>query len=213
MKDPKAEFIGFLEKLGLERPEEVLARFEHFHALLLEKNLGVNLISRATASEDVWTKHFLDSLLPLKCLDLQGKKLLDFGSGGGLPGIPIKLAVPGCRMTLLDSVRKKTVAMREFVDQLGLKDCNVECVRLEDFHPQGEGFDYILCRAVRLEQRYLKPLRQILAKGGGIIFYKAQDVSDIAGLAPKLLVREEFSFGERSLYLLNGEQLKPDRIV
>lgn len=213
MNDHKAEFSGFLEQLGLERPEEVLVHFEQFHALLLEKNLGVNLISRATPAEDIWTKHFLDSLLPLKCLDLKGKKVLDFGSGGGLPGIPIKLAVHGCRMTLLDSVRKKTVAMREFVDQLGLKDCNVECVRLEDFHPQGEGFYFVLCRAVRLEQCYLKPLRQILAKGGGVIFYKAQDISDIAGLAPKLLVREEFSYGERSLYMLNREQLKPDRIV
>lgn len=213
MNDSKAEFIGFVEQLGLERPEEVVARFEKFHALLLEKNLGVNLISRATPEEDVWTKHFLDSLLPLKSLDLQGKKLLDFGSGGGLPGIPIKLAVPGCRMTLLDSMLKKTVAMREFVDQLGLKDCEVVRGRLEELHPQEEDFDYILCRAVRLEQRYLKSMRQLLAKDGGVMFYKAQDISDIAGFDPELLAREEFDYGERSLYLLNRKQLKADRIV
>ncbi len=213
MNGCKADFKNFLLQLELEQPDDVLAQFEKYHELLLEKNAQVNLISRATPAEDIWTKHFLDSLLPLKCIDFKGKKVLDVGSGGGLPGIPVKLAVPLCRMTLLDSVRKKAVALQEFVNKLELQDCKVVCNRLEELDPRGEGFDLVLCRAVRLEQRYLKPLRRMLAQGGRVIFYKAQDLSDIAALEPELLVKEEFAYGTRSVYSLRREQLKTDRIV
>ncbi|HHZ14763.1 MAG TPA: hypothetical protein GX398_01420 [Candidatus Cloacimonetes bacterium] len=61
-------------------------RFEAYHQLLEEQNRMVNLVSRAEPSEKWWTKHFLDSLLLLKCLDLTGKKALDFGSGAGCRG-------------------------------------------------------------------------------------------------------------------------------
>lgn len=207
MNGCKAAFAAFLNGLGLPEPDAVLDRFQQYHALLLAKNRQLNLFSRATADEELWTKHFLDSLVPLKCIDFKGKKVLDFGSGGGLPGIPLKLAVPDCRMTLLDSVHKKAAALQEMVAQLDLTDCEVVCGRLEDYSA-GYGFDLILCRAVRLEERYLRHLFRLLASSGRMLFYKAQELEDIAPYAPGLLYQEDFDYGSRAIYALGRMQLK-----
>ena len=207
MSEAKNAFYQFLLELELPEPEKLLARFELYHSLLLEQNARLNLFSRATPESELWTKHFLDSLVPLKCIGFAGKKVLDFGSGGGLPGIPIKLAVPDCRMTLLDSVRKKTVALQEMVGQLELTECDVVWSRLEDHCPEGGDYDLVLLRAVRLEERYLKPLRRLLAESGQAIFYKAQDLSDIAHLEPEELLRQDFDYGRRAVYSLDRGRL------
>ena len=207
MKSSRAAFSQFLDELKLPGRDGILAGFDSYHALLLELNSRVNLFSRHAPADELWTKHFLDSLLPLKCVDFTGAKVLDFGSGGGLPGIPVKLAVPGCRMTLLDSVLKKTCALEEMVARLELADCEVVCSRLEDYSARG-GFDYILCRAVKLEQRYLKPLLNLLAPGGQLLCYKAKDWADIAPLKPLELLRMELEYGSRAIFALGEEQLK-----
>ena len=207
MSDEKSLFIQFLNDLGLADQEAALHHFERYLDLLMEMNKRLNLFSRSTQEGELWTKHFLDSLVLLKCLELSGKKVLDFGSGAGLPGIPLKLAVPNCRMTLLDSVRKKCVALEEFVARLELNDCEVVCARLEDFAAGGKGFDYVLCRAVRLEDRYIQPLRRLLASQGKVIFYKARELEDIAPFEPQLLFQAEFSFGTRAIHMLDRAQL------
>jgi 16S rRNA (guanine527-N7)-methyltransferase len=194
----KKEFALFLEELGL--PEELLGRFEAYHKLLEEQNRVVNLVSRAEDKEKWWTKHFLDSLLLLKCLDLTGKKALDFGSGAGLPGIPLKLAVPDVRITLLDSIGKKARALQTMTEELGLDKVHVVNARLEDFATQGIGYDLILCRAVKMEERYRQPLYRLLNKGGKVIFYKAIQSSDLDEYRPKLLLRQQYDWGSRSLW-------------
>lgn len=208
MNEPRTVFARFLEDLLGQKPDELMSRFDEYHSLLLEKNAQVNLFSRSTPDNELWTKHFLDSLVPLKCIDFKGKHVLDFGSGAGLPGIPVKLAVPSCRMTLLDSVRKKTFAMREMVERLELTECEVVWGRLEEYFPQCGDFDLILLRAVRLEDRYLKPLYRLLSEKGKVIFYKAVDISDIASFHPEELFREEFDYGQRAIYSLNRAQFK-----
>lgn len=198
MSPEKKEFALFLEDLGL--PAELLGRFEAYHKLLEEQNRVVNLVSRAEDKEKWWTKHFLDSLLLLKCLDLTGKKALDFGSGAGLPGIPLKLAVPEVRITLLDSIGKKARALETMTEELGLDKVHVVNARLEDFATQGIGYDLILCRAVKMEERYRQPLYRLLNKGGKVIFYKAIQSSDLDEYRPKLLLRQQYDWGSRSLW-------------
>lgn len=204
---PREEFAAFLQELGLPRAEEALAGFDRYHALLEEKNRLLNLYSRATPEGELWTKHFLDSLLPLKCVDFAGKKALDFGSGAGFPGLPLRLAVPSCRMVLLDSVRKKARALEELVAELGLDGCKAVCARLEEL-PPGAGYDLVLCRAVRLEERYLKPLRGLLAPEGRVLFYKSRELADIAPYGPELLLEADFPWGLRRVYALGRAQLK-----
>ncbi len=207
MNGPRASFAQFLSELKLRETDEVMAGFDRYHAMLVELNVRLNLFSRSAPAEELWTKHFLDSLLPLKCIDFSGKKVLDFGSGGGLPGIPVKLAVADCHMVLLDSVRKKTRALEEMVSRLELADCEVVCSRLEDYSGGGT-FDYILCRAIKLEQRYLKPLRHLLAPEGKLVCYKARDWADIEALNPRELLRLELDYGTRAIFTLDGAQLK-----
>lgn len=207
MSASRERFERFLAELQLPERDQVLAGFESYHALLWELNAHLNLFSRAASEDELWTKHFLDSLLPLKCIDFSEAKVLDFGSGGGLPGIPVKLAAPGCRMLLLDSVRKKARALQEMVARLELADCEVICSRLEDYSAEGD-FDYILCRAVKLEQRYLRPLRDLLANDGKLICYKARDWTDIEPFEPQELVSLELEYGSRSIFALDKAQLK-----
>ena len=207
MNGSRAAFERFLSELRLPEPDGIMAGFDLYHDLLVELNARLNLFSRAAPKDELWTKHFLDSLLPLKYFDFSGARLLDFGSGGGLPGIPVKLAVPGCRMTLLDSVRKKANALRELVARLELEDCETVCSRLEDLSDEA-GYDYILCRAVKLETRYLKPLRGLLKSGGKLICYKARDWTDIEPFKPVELLRLELDYGSRAIFALDRAQLK-----
>ncbi|MGI6198673.1 MAG: 16S rRNA (guanine(527)-N(7))-methyltransferase RsmG [Candidatus Cloacimonadaceae bacterium] len=205
MSPEKREFAEFLKELGL--PAELLSRFEAYHKLLEEQNRMVNLVSRAEPSEKWWTKHFLDSLLLLKCLDLTGQKALDFGSGAGLPGIPLKLAVPSIRITLLDSIGKKARAMQTMTAELGLDKVHVVNARLEDHATQGIGYDLILCRAVKMEERYRYPLYRLLNDGGKVVFFKAIQSSDLDDYQPKLLLKEQHPWGSRSLWEVSRKAL------
>ncbi|NLN85707.1 MAG: 16S rRNA (guanine(527)-N(7))-methyltransferase RsmG [Candidatus Cloacimonetes bacterium] len=199
-------FQKYLRELRLAEPEALLESFDLYHSLLLEANAGLNLFSRATPPSELWTKHFLDSLLPLNCVDFTGKNVLDFGTGGGLPGIPIKLAVLQCRMTLLDSTRKKILAVEKMIAKLELTDCKTVCSRLEDF--RGESFDLILCRAVKLEERYHASLRRLLKPNGQLIIYKAREIADIEALKPRQLLRVELHHGTRAIFTLSRNSLK-----
>lgn len=207
MSAEKTIFASFLQELGITDIPLVLERFEHYLSLLSEYNQGVNLISRSMPASEYWTKHFLDSLFPFKCLAHTGQKALDFGSGGGLPGIAIKLVYPQMPLTLLDSVGKKTRILSEMSERLQLQDLEVVNARLEDYISGKGQFDLILCRAVRMEERYRKPLYRLLAAGGRVIFYKAQDSSDLQGLQPKLICEQSFDWGSRKIYEVKRKSL------
>ena len=201
----KEEFIQFLQELKLSDIETIISRFENYYQLLIEYNQHINLFSRATPLSNLWTHHFLDSLLPLKVIDFSNKKLMDFGSGGGLPGIPVKLAIPSCKMVLLDSIHKRARATSEMIIKMELSDCESICSRLEDYYSD-EKFDYILCRAVKMERRYYRHMKRLLKPEGLMLLYKAKDYNDIAALKPRELIREDFSYGKRVIYALKPSQ-------
>lgn len=203
------QFMLFLDDLGLDAVS-LMPQFDNFHELLHAKNAVINLISRATPAEEYWTKHFLDSMMLLKCLDLSETAVLDFGSGGGLPGIPLKLAVPQCDITLLDSVGKKVNAMLEMVSALGLDRCTAVNARLEDLaampaHQQR--YDFILSRAVKIEARYLLPLKKLLKPKGKLISYKSRDIGDIEALKPQCLYEDEREWGLRRIMAVSAANL------
>ena len=205
MSNEREEFIYFLQELKLSDIDTIISRFELYYQLLIEYNQHINLFSRATPVSNLWTHHFLDSLLPLKVIDFSNKKLMDFGSGGGLPGIPVKLAIPSCKMVLLDSIHKRARATSEMIIKMELSDCESICSRLEDYYSD-EKFDYILCRAVKMEKRYYRHMKRLLKPEGLMLLYKAKDYNDIAALKPRELIREDFSYGKRVIYALKPSQ-------
>ena len=103
----KAALTTFIENHFPATARTMLQKIESYHQWLLEENEKVNLISRKTDPEDIWTQHFLDSILSIDCVDFKAKNILDVGTGGGFPGIPLAILFPDAHVTLLDSTRKK----------------------------------------------------------------------------------------------------------
>ncbi len=122
-----------LNCLGLDIDIDVarLEMFEKYYELLISWNNKMNLTA-VTDKEDVYIKHFADSIVLLKYVDLSGKSLIDVGSGAGFPGIPLKIMVPDCKMVLLDSVGKKVSFLNEVIGELGLDDIEAVHGRAED---------------------------------------------------------------------------------
>src|SRR3981081_2961007 len=113
-------------RLDIELGDSKRAGVDQLGAALRDGNQRVNL-TRITDPAEIETRHFLDSLsaaLPLLDRLRQGEplRLVDVGSGGGMPGLPLKIAFPQLRVTLVESVGKKAAFLRETVEQLGLRD-------------------------------------------------------------------------------------------
>lgn len=132
-------------------PDEALDRLRRFVGELESANERVNLISRHD-QEHIWRHHILHSLsflfhfqLPHEC------RLLDLGSGGGLPGIPLKIVIPDVDVTMIDSTRKKVIAVESILDSLHLEGVRAVWGRAEELgrHKQFVGqFDIVVARAV-----------------------------------------------------------------
>ncbi len=167
-----------LQQLSIDVTQEMLEKFETYFELLIHWNTMINLTS-IVEEEEVIVKHFLDSLLVVKALDMKSiNSLLDVGTGAGFPGIPLKIIYPHIQLVLLDSVNKKVKFLQEVCQQLSLLD--VKCLhgRAEDFAQQvqyREKFDCVVSRAVSnlsTLSEYCIPFVQLT---GYFISYKSSD--------------------------------------
>ncbi len=182
----KQVFIDYLEKYHPKRTEDLIKKFEDFHQYLWEENSKVNLISRKVPAEDYWTYHLLDSILPTSVIDFSNMKVLDFGSGGGLPGIPLKLIFPTAEIYCLDSRRKKMLAVKNMIKKLDLSGCFTIVSRLEEMDENWHGkFDYIVCRSVKILPEYKEKLFKLIKPGGKIVLYKSKLLDDVEQFANK----------------------------
>jgi 16S rRNA (guanine527-N7)-methyltransferase len=131
--------------------DEQLLGLSKYVDLLILKNREVNLISNKSES-NVWEDHILHSLSFLFLVKLKtNSKILDLGSGGGLPGIPLKILYPDMDITLLDSTKKKIIADNEMIRTLGLKNIKGISYRAEEINNNSEysgKYDYVIARAV-----------------------------------------------------------------
>jgi len=170
-----------LERAFPGRAEALLGAFERYHGWLVSENGKINLFSRRMDVDDIWTTHFLDSLLSIKYVDFGGRSVLDFGTGGGLPGIPLAIVFPDARVTLLDSKKKKIAAVRGAAEALGLGNCEFSDLRIEDVEAAvGRGcFDIIVSRSVKIEPIYKPILLRLLKPGGKIVLYKSRILDDV----------------------------------
>lgn len=174
MTELEAEARGLLN-LGLSRRQ--LYAFETYAGLLVEWNTRFNLTA-ITRPGDVAVKHFLDSLTCLLAMGAPGAgRLVDVGSGAGFPGLPIKIACPALRVTLVESTGKKVEFCRHLIGALALKDVEViheraEVVGHSDAHR--ESYDWAVARAVAplpVLVEYLLPLVRV---GGLAIAQKGE---------------------------------------
>lgn len=174
-------FAQFLSEHFSDNRNVLLEQFERYHSWLVATNQKLNVISRQTDEADIWTVHFLDSLLPVKYVDFSGCRILDFGTGGGLPGIPLAIAHGGAEVTLLDSRKKKIAAVKDAAACLGLGNCRFSDDRIEDF--AGGAFDIIVSRSVKIEPMYKPVLLKLLKPKGRLVLYKSRNLEDVQQFA------------------------------
>ena len=143
------EFQEELLKLNIKLDKEKLNKLERFYELLITWNEKLNLTT-ITNKEEVYLKHFYDSLTLIKALDLtKDLKLLDVGTGAGFPGIVLKIVFPNLKITLLDATSKRINYLNEIIKELDLQDIETVCMRIEDYSRVNKNkYDVVVARAV-----------------------------------------------------------------
>ena len=145
----KDEFVKEISKLGIVVDDNKINLLDRYYHLLIEWNEKINLTA-IVDEEEVYLKHFYDSLTLIKEIDLsQDISLCDVGSGAGFPGIVIKIFFPNIRIKLIDSLQKRVNYLNEIIKNLELNNISCEHCRMEDYSRlHEEEFDYITARAV-----------------------------------------------------------------
>ncbi|MDD2625275.1 MAG: 16S rRNA (guanine(527)-N(7))-methyltransferase RsmG [Bacilli bacterium] len=142
------EFIEYLKELNIEINEEQLKKLRDYSDFLIEYNKKVNLTSIIN-KKDIYLKHFFDSLTLYKAIDLKKvNTLCDVGTGAGFPGVVIKILFPNIEVTLIESINKKTVFLKELVKKLKI---NIEIIniRAEEYSKNNKNkYDLVTCRAL-----------------------------------------------------------------
>lgn len=143
------EFVIELEKLGISVSNEQLNKLEEYYNLLISYNEKVNL-TRITLKEEVYLKHFYDSITLIKSIDLNKElSVCDVGTGAGFPGLVLKIIFPKLKITLVDALNKRIVFLNEVISKLELTNIVAIHERAEDFIRKNiEKYDLITCRAV-----------------------------------------------------------------
>lgn len=145
----KEEFIKELKKLGVELSTIQQQQLEEYYNLLIDWNNRINL-TRIVEKEDVYLKHFYDSITLCKVVDLNKEiKLCDIGTGAGFPGLVLKIVFPTLSVTLIDSLLKRVNFLNFVIQKLQLKDVIAIHTRGEDYAKENsEKFDIVTSRAV-----------------------------------------------------------------
>ena len=178
----KEEFIEELKKINIELSKEKLEKLDKFYNLLVEWNKKINL-TRIITEEEVYLKHFYDSLIIAKVVDLNKvDTLCDVGTGAGFPGIVLKIVYPNLKVTLIDAILKRVKYLNEIIKELELENIEATHVRGEDHK---EKYDVVTARAVANIEKLLTYTMHLVKDNGVFIAMK--------GNIDKELTKEVFS--------------------
>jgi len=166
--------INWLAARGQSLSDTQLQQMAQYQQMVLGAPMNLTAIK---TDEDFAVKHFVDSLSLLPWLE-NGAKCIDIGTGAGFPGVPMKIACPGIKLTLLDSLQKRVLFLRASLEELGFSD--VECVhgRVEDFAKRKGGvYDLAVARAVARLPKLAEYALPLVKPGGVFLAMKGPDVS------------------------------------
>ena len=161
-------FKDEVEKLGISLSNQELLQFENYYKKLVEVNSYMNL-SAITEHDEVYNKHFLDSLSIVKALDLNKEfTLCDVGSGAGFPSIPLAIVSNNAHVTIIDALNKRIKFLNSLVTDLNLDNVSCYHFRAEEYvKEKRSSFDYVTARAVA-RLNVLLELCMPLVKVGGL---------------------------------------------
>lgn len=190
----KQTLLQGLPELKLALSEEQTDTLCAFGAAVVRQNQVMNLTA-ITEPAQVAKLHLLDSLSVLSALDLRGKKLIDVGCGAGFPGVPLAIACPEAKVTLLDSLGKRITWLKEILPQLGIQ---AECVtaRAEEAVVScRESYDIATSRAVARLNILLELLAPYVKVGGAVVALKGsaakEELGECGDAIKKLGLRQE----------------------
>ena len=186
----KEKFIEELKNINIEITKEQLEKLDMYYELLVEWNKKINL-TRIIEKEDVYLKHFYDSLTLYKVIDLNKNiELCDIGTGAGFPGIVLKIVFPNLKITLVDSLLKRIKFLNIVIEKLKLENIEAIHIRAEDFAKQNKNrYDVVTSRAVSRLSNLLNYCMPILKKDGCFLPMKANCDDEIEEIKNNKKVR------------------------
>jgi 16S rRNA (guanine527-N7)-methyltransferase len=183
-------------RAGLFLNDELVEKLDAFYTLLSRWNQKINLTSLADPDEAI-DRLILEPLLAARYLPLAAARLMDIGSGGGSPAIPLILAAPRLDLTMVEAKARKSAFLREAIRQVELSNASVETARTEELLTRAdlhEAFDVLSMRAVRVETRVLHTIQAFLKPGGEILLFRGPSGPSAPSLVvPPLEFRETYS--------------------
>jgi 16S rRNA (guanine527-N7)-methyltransferase len=205
------QFEKDLQSLGVSLTMQQIEQFLTYYEMLVEWNEFMNLTA-ITEYEDVMRKHFVDSLTLIKAYDVDREVyVIDVGTGAGFPGLALKIAFPGLKVTLLDSLNKRIQFLDAVIEKLGLTDVVTVHGRAEDFAKPDklrEQFDLCVSRAVANLSTLSEYCLPFVKVGGQFISYKSEKISEemeaagkaISTLGGKVAGQVEFQLPDSDIY-------------
>jgi len=171
METMKQTLLAGLPALGLELTDETADKLCAFGEAVVAQNEVMNLTA-ITEPAAVAKLHLLDSLTVLTAADLKGKSVIDVGCGAGFPGVPVAIACPDARVTLLDSLGKRMTWLESILPELGIRARCITARAEEAVADHREKFDYATSRAVARLNILLELTAPYVRVGGAVIALK-----------------------------------------
>ena len=183
----KEEFLLELEKLGITLTSYQQEQLKKFYHLLISWNEKINL-TRITSENEVYLKHFYDSLTITKVIDLNKvNTLCDVGTGAGFPGIVLKIVYPKLKITLVDALQKRVNYLNEIIKELDLSDIVAIHSRGEDLK---EKYDIVTARAVANITKLLNYTMHLVEENGVFIAMKGNITEELTPAVQKAISKK-----------------------
>ena len=178
----KELFINELKKININLTDIMLEQLDTYYELLVSENKKYNLTA-ITDEEQVYLKHFYDSLTLSKSIELDNQSLCDIGTGAGFPGMVLKIAFPNLNVTLVDATEKKCKFLKMVIDKLNLKGIEVINARAEEYSKEKrEIYDIVTSRAVAPLKHLLEYSIPLVKIDGTYIAMKSDIETELIGI-------------------------------
>ena len=172
------KLISALEQLNIPYDEEIIKKYEAYMEGIIEWNEKVNLTS-ITDKDEFIVKHYIDSVMCVPCKEFQNaERIIDVGTGGGFPGIPLALAAPDKEFVLMDSLNKRIKIINELCAEIGIENVTAVHARAEELaknKEHRENYDLCVSRAVANLSTLSEYCLPFIKKGGYFLSYKGPD--------------------------------------